>query len=185
MFSYTAKLPRTVIGIAGGFASGKLSLAVAFIDRLQKHSVQAICVNVGPKLDSSVLTQTLKLWKGNESVSMLDDDGKEYNLSSVNVVVLIGRKCYIYPELAKMIDVKIFMDCDTDLALARKILQINPKSDELSTTLDNYFKRNVRCIENNLLQKRTADVIVLNNGRIPVKDLMIIDILESYVVTDL
>ncbi|KAJ1899239.1 Uridine kinase [Kickxella alabastrina] len=150
---YTAdgkNLPVYMVGIAGGSASGKTSVAKRIVESLDvpwvviismdsfyrrlapEESKQAFANNHDLDHPSSFdyvsVLRVLDDLKHGRSTSVPQYDfathaprDKSQNIYGASVVIFEGIFALYDPEILKMMDVKIFVDTDSDICLARRI----------------------------------------------------------------
>lgn len=84
-----------------------------------------------------------------------------------DVLIIEGILCLTNPELRDLIDIKVFVDCDSDIRLSRVIQRdINERGRNVSQVLARYEKTvrpsHIQFIEPT---KRFADIIIPQGGR--------------------
>jgi len=96
-----------------------------------------------------------------------------------HVVIVEGILCLTQPELRKLMDIKVFVDCEADLRLSRVIQRdIIERGRGVDQTLDRYEKT-VRPMHLQFIEpsKHFADIIVPQGGQ----NIVAINILTQFI----
>lgn len=195
-----------IIGIAGGTGSGKTTVVREIAKRLNDTDIviipqdayyrdsshlpleerQKINFDHPDSIEFELLIEHLKQLKnGNKieqpSYSYLTCTRQEETtiISPRHVVIVEGILCLTQPELRDLMDIKVFVDCEADLRLARVIMRdVNERGRDAKSTLGRYEKT-VRPMHLQFIEpsKRYADIIVPQGG----KNHVAIDILTQYI----
>ncbi|VDN99594.1 unnamed protein product [Rodentolepis nana] len=141
-----------VVGICGGSSSGKTTVAQKIIEKLNVSWVSILSMDSYYKvlseeekllakegrydfdhpsaIDSKLLIDHLSRLKEGKSVQVPEYDfsthsrvAKTRTLYGANVVIFEGIMAFCYPDLAKLLDLKIFVDTDSDERLSRRLLR--------------------------------------------------------------
>lgn len=195
------------IGIAGASASGKTSIAKTLAERFG-GSVPIISQDwyyralddksLGPthnwdipsSFNRELILESIKSWKSGKPVWTPRHDYAAYeqidNVELVRpspVMIFEGILAFEDPEIAKLLDLKIYVDCDPDVALGRRVLRdTNERGYKLELVLERYRTHVKPAFETYILpMKKLADVIIPNNGSDGVYNMNSIDIIESYI----
>jgi uridine kinase len=140
-----------LIGIVGGSGSGKTSIALELLRRIQQENVNAMLLDMDAyyaplevakarfmdrpinwdhphafdlELMASHLAQLHKgqsIRKPKYDFTVSDRVGWEEPLAPGEVVILEGLLLFALPELREQLDVKIFIDTDADIRILRRI----------------------------------------------------------------
>lgn len=178
-----------IVGIAGGSASGKTTLARAIIKTLGTEHVSFIGhdsyykelshiplqaraeVNFDhPKaLDTSLLVQHLIQLKNGEAVNVpIYDFATHTRTENIEliaprpIIIVDGILIFAEPELLSLMDMKIFVDTEDDLRLIRRIKRdITERQRSIESVISQYTKT-VRPMHLLYVEpsKRGADIIV-------------------------
>lgn len=178
-----------IVGIAGGSASGKTTLAKAIIEALGSEHVSFIGhdsyykelshlpieqraeVNFDhpSSLDTNLLVQHLFQLKKGENVQVPIYDFATHTRTAstelVNprsIIIVDGILIFAEPQLMSLMDMKIFVDTDDDLRLIRRMKRdINERQRSVESVITQYT-RTVRPMHLIYVEpsKRGADIIV-------------------------
>ena len=162
-------MSRTIIGIWGGSCSGKSAISQKFYHSLGNNSVvirqdsfyrslsQKELKNVGnydfdvpDAIDFHKLEKVLiNIKTGKDFISIPIYDFKTHtvtgynsiDLTSVKIVILEGILLYHFKFIRDMINIRIFVDTDSDVRLSRRIKRdIEKRARSLSMILERYNK---------------------------------------------
>lgn len=181
-----------IIGIAGGTASGKSTFAknidLKYKDKLTILSHDYYYKN-RPDLtfeertkinydhpnafDTDLLIEHLKLLKQGQSiehpvysyVTHLREDYTEISNPS-RVIIVEGILIFENKELRDLMDIKIFIDADSDTRLSRRIIRdVEDRGRSLDAILEQYFET-VKPMHEQFVEpsKKFADIIVPQGG---------------------
>ncbi len=182
-----------VIGIAGGSGSGKTTVVKEIVKRLPKNSVSVLYLDSYYK-DNGHLSQEEKLkinfdhpssFEFNLLIRHIDDlkNGKPIempiysyitcgraketiNINPQAVVIIEGILAFSNPRLRDKMDIKVFVDADSDDRLMRIIQRdIIERGRNVKQVLDHYTKF-VKPMHLTFIEptKRYADIIVPQGG---------------------
>lgn len=195
-----------IIGIAGGTGSGKTTVVNEIIDRLNKADVavipqdayyrdnshlpieqrQTINFDHPDSIEFELLIENIKKLKKGESVhqpiySYLTCTRFEESVlvKPQKIIIVEGILCLQPEELRKLMDIKIFVDCDADVRLSRVIMRdIIERGRDVIKVLHRY-EDTVRPSHLQFIEptKRYADIIVPEGG----KNKVAIDIITQYI----
>lgn len=137
-----------IIGVAGGSGSGKTFFLKCFLHHFKAEEVCLISQDdyYRPKetqqidengwinfdlpegIDDERLLNDLKLLlaggtiaKEEYTFNMNEENARLLNITSAPIIIVEGLFVFHYPEIAKMFDLKIFMDADEEITLNRRI----------------------------------------------------------------
>jgi len=195
-----------IIGIAGGTGSGKTTVVNEIISRLDKGDVavlsqdayyrdnshllleQRLEINFDhpDSIEFELLIENIKKLRKKESVHqpiysyLTCTRFKETILVKPQKVIIVeGILCLQPSELRKLMDIKIFVDCDADVRLSRVIMRdIIERGRDVIKVLQRY-EDTVRPSHLQFIEptKRYADIIVPEGG----KNNVAIDIITQYI----
>ena len=175
------------MGIAGGSGSGKTTIAAAIAAALSSVTMvqhdsyyrhrpelafpQRAAVNYDhpDSLDTGLLIHHLELLRKGETVELPTYDFAQHLRATetaraipAQVIIVEGILVLADADLRQRLDLKIYVDTDADLRLARRIERdINERGRNLSSVLDQYFST-VRPMHLEFVEpsKRYADLII-------------------------
>lgn len=187
-----AKRP-VVIGIAGGSCSGKTSVTRAIYDVFRDHSVVVIEQDFYYK-DQSHLTFEERLGTNYDHPLAFDNDlliehikkllvrqpiekpvydyvqhtraEEVIHVEPVDVIILEGILVLEDADLRDLMDIKLFVDTDSDLRIIRRIMRdIKERGRTTDSVIDQYLSA-VRPMHNLFIEptKRYADIIIPEGG---------------------
>ncbi|GAB6028936.1 Uridine-cytidine kinase-like 1 [Chamberlinius hualienensis] len=184
-----------VIGICGGSASGKTTVATAVIRRLNIPWVTLLSMDyfykgLTPKqlelsakneynfdhpdaVDFELLIETLRKLKAGKRVEVPtynfishQRESKVKEMYGANVVIFEGILAFYNKELLNMMDMKVFVDTDDDLRLARRLKRdILDRGRDIEGVLQQYEKHVKPSFDYYIAPSKThADLIVPRGG---------------------
>lgn len=176
------------IGIAGGSGSGKTTIAESVVERLDgrvvllqhdayyRHQPQlsfeeraGVNYDHPFSLETDLLVKHLEILRGGQPIERPIYDftnhlrsEKIVHIDPAPVVIVEGILVLAEPELRSELDLKIFVDTDSDLRLARRIRRdIEERGRTTDSVIDQYFATvrpmHLEYVE---LSKRYADLII-------------------------
>ncbi|GMH61801.1 hypothetical protein TrLO_g7567 [Triparma laevis f. longispina] len=182
--------PILVVGIAGGSGSGKTTLAQAIYTALGRENNVTFISHDSYYKDLSSWTMSQREQQNFDHPNSLDTDllvghieqlrnGNEvlipnYDFSTHSrtsektvarprrVILVEGILIFTEPRLTELLDVKIFVDTESDVRLIRRVTRdCQERGRSLDQVLDQYM-RTVRPMHNEFVEpsKRQADIIV-------------------------
>ncbi|MGG1215108.1 uridine kinase [Micromonospora provocatoris] len=182
-----------VIGIAGGSCSGKTSVTRAIYDVFREHSVVVIEQDYYYK-DQSHLTFEERLGTNYDHPLAFDNDllidhikkllkrqsiekpvydyvqhtraNEVIHVEPVDVIILEGILVLEDADLRNLMDIKLFVDTDSDLRIIRRILRdIKERGRTTDSVIEQYLSA-VRPMHNMFIEptKRYADIIIPEGG---------------------
>lgn len=182
-----------VIGIAGGSSSGKTSVTNAIYEVFREHSVVVIEQDYYYKdqshltfeerlqtnydhpfaFDNDLLIEHLQLLLNRQPIEKPVYDYKMHTRSSetihvapVDVIILEGILVLEDERLRNLMDIKLFVDTDSDLRIIRRIARdIKERGRSLDSVIDQYLTA-VRPMHNLFIEptKRHAHIIIPEGG---------------------
>lgn len=196
-----------IIGIAGGTGSGKTTLArnisesfgsrisvIRHDDYYKEHS--NLTYNERAKLnydhpdafDTKLLIEHLDRLKRGEAVECPIYDYKIHNrikqtrrVEPNPVILLDGILIFESEEILKRLDLKIFVDTDSDVRIIRRIVRDVKRRGRTLDSVVNQYLTTVKPMHEAFVEpsKKKADIIIPEGGRNPVAYGMIIDRIEK------
>ncbi|XP_058112870.1 uridine kinase-like protein 4 isoform X3 [Magnolia sinica] len=139
-----------VIGVAGGAASGKTTVCDMIIEQL--HDQRVVLVNQDSFYHNLSEEELMRV--------------HEYNFDHPDVIILEGILIFHDPRVRDLMNMKIFVDTDADVRLARRIRRDTvEKGREIGTVLDQYSKFVKPAFDDFILPtKKYADIIIPRGG---------------------
>lgn len=199
---------RMIIGVAGGSGSGKTTLA----NRIAEHFGDRVSmvrhddyyrshkdISVEERahfnydhpsaFDNELLIEHLDKLRRGESVespiydyTIHDRSDRLRHIESAEVIVLEGILILENPDILSRLDVKIFVDTDSDVRIIRRICRdVNERGRSLDSVIDQYLST-VKPMHEAFVEpsKRNADLIVPIGGRNSVAISMIIERIAAH-----
>ncbi|XP_010252854.1 PREDICTED: uridine kinase-like protein 3 [Nelumbo nucifera] len=182
-----------VIGVAGGAASGKTSVCDMIIEQL--HDQRVVLVNQDSfyhnlteeelervheynfdhpdAFDTEKLLCTMDKLKHGQAVDIPNYDFKSYKnnvlprrVNPSDVIILEGILLFHDPRVRDLMNMKIFVDTDADVRLARRIRRDTvEKGRDIGSVLDQYSKFVKPAFDDFILPtKKYADIIIPRGG---------------------
>lgn len=195
-----------IIGIAGGTGSGKTTVVNEIIGRLKKGDVavlsqdsyyrdnshlpieqrQEINFDHPDSIEFELLIDSIKKLKKGESVQQpiysyltCTRFAETVEVKPHKIIIVEGILCLQPEKLRKLMDIKIFVDCEADVRLSRVIMRdIIERGRDVIKVLQRY-EDTVRPSHLQFIEptKRYADIIVPEGG----KNKVAIDIITQYI----
>jgi uridine kinase len=198
-----------LIGIAGGTGSGKTTLAkrlkgtfgddVALLcqdfyyhsfDNLTYEERKLLNFDHPDAFDSKLLIEQLKRLKNLESVERPTYSFVEYKRLNEtvreepkHVIILEGILIFENPQLAELMDIKVFVDTDADIRLARRLMRdTHERGRDLDSVINQYLNT-VKPMHEAFIEpsKKNADVIIPEGGMNHVAFSMLVDRIKSII----
>ncbi|XP_032238285.1 uridine-cytidine kinase-like 1 [Nematostella vectensis] len=201
-----------VIGLCGGSASGKTTVANRIIEELGVPWVSMLSLDSFYKVlsseqhemaarneynfdhpdafDADLAAKVLKRLKRGKSVQIPIYDFKTHgrlpektDLYGANVIIFEGIMAFAYKELRDLMDMKVFVDTDPDIRLARRLKRdITERGRELPGVLQQYNKFVKPAFDQHIAPTMAfADIVVPRGGENDVA----IDLIVTHVKTQL
>ena len=200
----------TVIGVAGGTGSGKSTLVKRLQEAFAGADVVTLChdfyYKAHPELsyeertklnydhpqafDTHMLVDHLKALKNNVPIEHPVYSFVEHNRTAETVtvkpsrvIIVDGILIFENKELRDMMDIKVFVDTDADLRLARRILRdVCDRGRTMQSVIDQYTTT-VKPMHEEFVEpsKKYADVIIPEGGFNSVAVSMLIENIRSLI----
>lgn len=202
-----------VIGIAGGSCSGKTSVTHAIYDVFREHSVVVIEQDYYYK-DQSHLTFEERLETNYDHPLAFDNDllidqintllerkpiskpvydyvqhtraDEVIHVEPVDVIILEGILVLEDARLRELMDIKLFVDTDSDLRIIRRIMRdIKERGRTMDSVIEQYLAA-VRPMHNLFIEptKRYADIIIPEGGENEVAIDLLVTKIKTILETD-
>jgi uridine kinase len=182
-----------VVGIAGGTGSGKTTIARRIAATLPKDSVHLIEYDAyyrdrpelsfderaqlnfdhPDSLEHELLVEHLRELRAGRAVEVPGYDFKEHRRASetrridpVPVIVVEGILVFVDAKLRELMDIKLFVDTDSDIRIFRRIRRdIEQRGRTFESVREQYYKT-VRPMHLQFVEpsKRWADLIIPEGG---------------------
>jgi uridine kinase len=183
-----------IIGIAGGTGSGKTSVVNEIIKRLSPKDVVVISQDAYYRDNKSIpledrkklnydhpdsiefelLIDHLILLKKGKSIEhpvysfiTCSREPETIKVDPRPIVIIEGLLCLTQPELRKLMDIKVYVDCEADIRLSRVIQRdLLERDRSIDQTLTRY-EETVRPMHLQFIEpsKRYADIIIPHGGQ--------------------
>jgi uridine kinase len=186
-------VPRIIIGVAGGTASGKTTVSDAILERvgidriayIQHDSYYRDLSHLPLKerrklnfdhpdaLETELLVSHLRQLQAGRSIEVPEYDFATYqrrdktcHIEPRRVIMVEGILIFVDKELREMMDIKLYVDTDADLRFIRRLQRdIRERDRTMETVIDQYLTT-VRPMHLEFVEpsKRYADVIIPAGG---------------------
>ena len=200
----------TVIGVAGGTGSGKSTLVKRLQEAFRSEDVATLChdyyYKAHPELtyeertklnydhpqsfDTDMRVEHVRALKSNVAVERPVYSFVEHNrteetvaVKPSKVIIIDGILIFENKELRDLMDIKVFVDTDADLRLARRILRDVRERGRSMESVINQYTTTVKPMHEEFVEpsKRYADVIIPEGGFNSVAVQMLIQNIRSIV----
>lgn len=203
----------TVIGVAGGTGSGKSTLVKRLQEAFKDDDVATLChdyyYKAHPELsyeertklnydhpqafDTDMLVEHIRALKSNVPIerpvySFVDHNrtAETIPVKPSKVIIIDGILIFENKELRDLMDIKVFVDTDADIRLARRILRdVRDRGRSMESVITQYTTT-VKPMHEEFVEpsKRYADVIIPEGGFNSVAVSMLIKNIRSIVDGD-
>ena len=200
----------TIIGVAGGTGSGKSTLVKRLQEAFRQEEVATLChdyyYKAHPELsyeertklnydhpqafDTDMLVEHIRSLKENVQIERPVYSFVEHNrtdetvlVKPSKVIIIDGILIFENKKLRDMMDIKVFVDTDADLRLARRIVRdVRERGRSMESVIDQYTQT-VKPMHEEFVEpsKRYADVIIPEGGFNSVAVKMLIQNIRSIV----
>lgn len=200
----------TVIGVAGGTGSGKSTLVKRLQEAFASEDVVTLChdyyYKAHPELtyeertklnydhpqsfDTDMLVEHIRALKENVPIehpvySFVDHNRTEERVpvKPSKVIIVDGILIFENKELRELMDMKVFVDTDADIRLARRILRdVRDRGRSMESVISQYTNT-VKPMHEEFVEpsKRYADVIIPEGGFNSVAVAMLIQNIRSLI----
>jgi len=191
------RTPPLVIGIAGGTGSGKTTLAHLILERIGPERIaylphdayyrdlselppnQRVMINFDhpDSLDTDLMTQHVQQLRANQPVDLPIYDFKTHSRTSQiqrieprPVIMVEGILIFADPTLRGLLDVKVFVDTDSDIRFIRRLERDIAERGRTTEMVVRQYLATVRPMHLEFVEpsKRWADIIIPEGGFNPV-----------------
>lgn len=198
-----------IVGIAGGTGSGKTTLARKIREGLGEASNliqfdwyyrdlsylpmkdrEDVNFDHPSSLESELLVEHLKMLKSGEGVDVPMYDFKTHSRTSetvhidpLPVIVVEGILLFCFEPLRDMLDIKIFVDTDSDIRAFRRIRRDMRERGRTFDSIRKQYYKTVRPMHLEFVEpsKRYADVIIPEGGSNLIALDLIIERLKQFI----
>jgi len=200
----------TIIGVAGGTGSGKSTLVKRLREAFANDDVVTLCHDYYYKahtdltyeertrlnydhpqaFDTQMMVDHLKALKNNVPIEHPVYSFVEHNrmaetvsVKPSRVIIVDGILIFENKELRDMMDIKVYVDTDADLRLARRILRdVCDRGRTMQSVIDQYIST-VKPMHEEFVEpsKKYADVIIPEGGFNSVAVAMLIENIRSLI----
>ena len=209
-FNILKTMEVTIIGVAGGTGSGKSTLVKRLQEAFKDDDVATLChdyyYKAHPELtyeertklnydhpaafDTDMLVEHIRALKSNVPIEHPVYSFVEHNrmeetvlVKPSRVIIVDGILIFENKELRDMMDIKVFVDTDADLRLARRILRdVCDRGRTMQSVIDQYVTT-VKPMHEEFVEpsKKYADVIIPEGGFNSVAVSMLIESIRSLI----
>ena len=177
----------TIIGVAGGTASGKSTLVKKLQEAFEGESVITLCHDYYYKahddlsfeertklnydhpgaFDTDMMIEDImKLKKGRSVFRPVYSTDKTVKVEPAQVIIIDGILILENRTLRELMDVKVYVDTDPDVRLGRRLLRdVQERGRSIESVLTQYFCT-VKPMHDEFVEpsKRYADIIIPEGG---------------------
>ena len=200
----------TVIGVAGGTGSGKSTLVKRLQEAFRNDDVATLCPDyyykAHPELtyeertklnydhpaafDTDMLVEHIRTLKSNVPIehpvySFVDHNrtAERVMVKPSRVIIVDGILIFEHKELRDLMDIKVFVDTDADLRLARRILRDVCERGRTMQSVIEQYTTTVKPMHEEFVEpsKKHADVIIPEGGFNSVAVGMLIENIRSLI----
>ena len=182
-----------VVGIAGGSGGGKTTLTNALMDAfgdkvcivhhdnyyrahddLTYDERAALNYDTPEACETELMVEHLRLLKQGRSIHCPVYDFRVHNRSGETelivpkpVILVEGILIFAEPELVEQMDLKVFVDADADVRLARRILRDTEERSRSVRSVVDQWQATVKPMHEKFVEpsKKNADIIIPEGGR--------------------
>lgn len=200
----------TIIGVAGGSGSGKSTLVKKLQEAFGAEDVSTLCHDYYYKehydmsyeqrtqlnydhpqaFDTDMMVAHIRSLKNNETIERPVYSFVEHNRTAERVtvkpskvIIIDGILIFENQELRDLMDIKVFVDTDADVRLARRILRdVCNRGRSMESVIEQYLST-VKPMHEEFVEpsKRYADVIIPEGGFNSVAVEMLIQSIRSLI----
>ena len=200
----------TIIGVAGGSGSGKSTLVSKLQEAFANDDVSTLCHDFYYKehseltyeertrlnydhpqaFDTDMMVEHIKALKSNVPIahpvySFVDHNRTEEKVpvKPSKVIIVDGILIFENKELRDLMDIKVFVDTDADVRLARRIMRdVRQRGRSMESVIDQYITT-VKPMHEEFVEpsKKYADVIIPEGGFNSVAVQMLIQNIRSLI----
>lgn len=205
-------MKTTIIGVAGGTASGKSTLVKKLQEAFEGESVVTVCHDYYYKahdelayeercqlnydhpdaFDTDMMIDDIRKLKKGTSIdcptySFVNHNrtNKTIRIEPAQVIIIDGILILENKELRELMDVKVYVDTDADVRLGRRLLRdVQERGRSIESVLTQYFCT-VKPMHNEFVEpsKRYADLIIPEGGFNSVALSILIQNIKSLIIS--
>lgn len=197
-----------VIGIAGGSGSGKTTITNQIVEQLgadvtvithdnyyrahheMTYDERALLNYDHPdSYETELLTEHLAALRCGETVqiptydfSIHDRTDQTITVHPSSVIIVEGILLFFHPELRDLMDIKVFVDCDADVRILRRIMRDVKERGRTLESVINQYLATVKPMHEAFVEpsKRFADIIIPTSDRNPVALDMLVNRIRAH-----
>ena len=197
-----------VIGIAGGSGSGKTTITNQIVEQLgadvtvithdnyyrahheMTYDERALLNYDHPdSYETELLTEHLAALRRGETVqiptydfSIHDRTDETITVCPSSVIIVEGILLFFHPELRDLMDIKVFVDCDADVRILRRIMRDVKERGRTLESVINQYLATVKPMHEAFVEpsKRFADIIIPTSDRNPVALDMLVNRIRAH-----
>ena len=180
----------TVIGVAGGTGSGKSTLVKRLQEAFKEEEVVTLChdyyYKAHPELTYEERTKLNYDHPQSFDTDMLVDHNRTAETVLVKpskVIIVDGILIFENKELRDLMDIKVYVDTDADIRLARRILRDVCERGRTMQSVISQYTTTVKPMHEEFVEpsKKYADVIIPEGGFNSVAVSMLIRSIQSQI----
>ena len=197
-----------VIGIAGGSGSGKTTITEQLVEELGSdvtvithdnyyrahHEMtyeERTLLNYDhpDAYETELLVEHLAALRRGESVEVPTYDFSIHDrveattaVHPAKVIIVEGILLFFHPELRELMDIKVYVDCDADVRILRRIMRdVKERGRSLESVINQYLAT-VKPMHEAFVEpsKRFADIIIPTSERNPVALEMLVNRIQAH-----
>ncbi len=197
-----------VIGIAGGSGSGKTTITNQVVEQLgadvtvithdnyyrahHEMTYDERCLlnyDHPDSYETELLTEHLAALRRGETVqiptydfSIHDRTDETITVRPSSVIIVEGILLFFHPELRELMDIKVFVDCDADVRILRRIVRDVQERGRTLESVINQYLATVKPMHEAFVEpsKRFADIIIPTSERNPVALDMLVNRIRAH-----
>ena len=197
-----------VIGIAGGSGSGKTTITEQVVEQLgadvtvithdnyyrahheMTYEERSLLNYDHPdSYETELLTEHLAALRRGETVeiptydfSIHDRTDQTITVRPSSVIIVEGILLFFHPELRELMDIKVFVDCDADVRILRRIMRDVQERGRTLESVINQYLATVKPMHEAFVEpsKRFADIIIPTSERNPVALDMLVNRIQAH-----
>ena len=197
-----------VIGIAGGSGSGKTTITEQIVEQLgadvtvithdnyyrahheMTYEERSLLNYDHPdSYETELLTEHLAALRRGETVeiptydfSIHDRTDQTITVRPSSVIIVEGILLFFHPELRELMDIKVYVDCDADVRILRRIMRDVQERGRTLESVINQYLATVKPMHEAFVEpsKRFADIILPTSERNPVALDMLVNRIQAH-----
>lgn len=197
-----------IVGVAGGSGSGKTTLTRKLLEKfgdqitivhhdnyyrahndLTYEERTRLNYDCPDAFETEMMIEHLQLLRQGRSVhcpvydfTVHNRSGKVERIDPRPVILVEGILIFADPELAKLMDIKVFVDTDADVRLARRVVRDTEKRGRTVRSVVEQWQNTVKPMYEKFVEpsKKLADIIIPQGGKNPVALELLIGRIEKH-----